>query len=397
LKSDVFFAFLRLGFTAFGGPVAHIGYFRDEFVSRRKWLTDEAYADVVALCQFLPGPASSQVGLAIGMLKAGPWGALAAWTGFTLPSAILMTLAALSLLQLGDAIPAGLLEGLKAVVVAVVAHALIGMGRSLTPDLPRFALAVVAAAVTLYLGGVSGQLIAIAVGILVGLVAFRAAATPAQDETAFAPAIPRPVSLALLVVFALLLVGLPLLASQDQSLIVQIADGFYRSGALVFGGGHVVLPLLQAETVAPGLVGATEFTAGYGLAQAVPGPLFTFSAFLGGAAAIDQGAGTATLFALLALVMVFLPGALLVAAVLPFWATLRVNRTARAALNGVNASVVGILAAALYTPVTTTAINDWTDITIAALALVALALLKWPAWSVVPLGAVLGIAAAQLV
>jgi len=386
-----------LGFTAFGGPVAHIGYFRDEFVSRRKWLTDEAYADVVALCQFLPGPASSQVGLAIGMLKAGPWGALAAWTGFTLPSAILMTLAALSLLQLGDAVPAGLLEGLKAVVVAVVAHALIGMGRSLTPDLPRFALAVVAASVTLYLGGVSGQLIAIAVGILVGLVAFRAAAKPTQDETAFAPAIPRPVSLVLLVVFAFLLVGLPLLASQDQSLIVQIADGFYRSGALVFGGGHVVLPLLQAETVAPGLVGATEFTAGYGLAQAVPGPLFTFSAFLGGAAAIDQGAGPATLFALLALVMVFLPGALLVVAVLPFWATLRVNRTARAALNGVNASVVGILAAALYTPVTTTAINDWTDITIAALALVALALLKWPAWSVVPLGAVLGMATAPLI
>jgi len=397
LTSDVFFAFLRLGFTAFGGPVAHIGYFRDEFVSRRKWLTDEAYADVVALCQFLPGPASSQVGLAIGMLKAGPWGALAAWTGFTLPSAILMTLAALSLLQLGDAVPAGLLEGLKAVVVAVVAHALIGMGRSLTPDLPRFALAVVAASVTLYLGGVSGQLIAIAVGILVGLVAFRAAAKPTQDETAFAPAIPRPVSLVLLVVFAFLLVGLPLLASQDQSLIVQIADGFYRSGALVFGGGHVVLPLLQAETVAPGLVGATEFTAGYGLAQAVPGPLFTFSAFLGGAAAIDQGAGPATLFALLALVMVFLPGALLVVAVLPFWATLRVNRTARAALNGVNASVVGILAAALYTPVTTTAINDWTDITIAALALVALALLKWPAWSVVPLGAVLGMATAPLI
>lgn len=397
MTSDVFFAFLRLGFTAFGGPVAHIGYFRDEFVSRRKWLTDEAYADVVALCQFLPGPASSQVGLAIGMLKAGPLGALAAWTGFTLPSAILMTLAALSLLQLGDAVPAGLLEGLKTVVVAVVAHALIGMGRSLTPDLPRFALAVVAASVTLYLGGVSGQLIAIAVGILVGLVAFRAAAKPTQDETAFAPAIPRPVSLVLLVVFAFLLVGLPLLASQDQSLIVQIADGFYRSGALVFGGGHVVLPLLQAETVAPGLVGATEFTAGYGLAQAVPGPLFTFSAFLGGAAAIDQGAGPATLFALLALVMVFLPGALLVVAVLPFWATLRVNRTARAALNGVNASVVGILAAALYTPVTTTAINDWTDITIAALALVALALLKWPAWSVVPLGAVLGMAAAPLI
>ena len=177
---------------------------------------------------------------------------------------------------------------------------------------------------------------------------------------------------------------------------MQIADGFYRSGALVFGGGHVVLPLLQAETVAPGLVGATEFTAGYGLAQAVPGPLFTFSAFLGGAAGIEHGPAAASLFALLALTMIFLPGALLVAATLPFWTELRANRTARAALNGVNAAVVGILAAALYTPVTTTAINDWTDIAIAGLAFVALALLRWPAWSVVPLGAGLGIAAASI-
>ena len=396
MKSEIFFAFLRLGFTAFGGPVAHIGYFRDEFVARRKWLTDEAYADVVALCQFLPGPASSQVGLAIGMLRAGPWGAFAAWSGFTLPSAVLMTAAALSLLQFGDAIPAGLLEGLKAVVVAVVAHALIGMGKSLTPDLPRLALAVLATAVTLYIGGASGQLIAIGTGLVVGLIAFRTAVPPASDAPDFAPAIPKPVSLALLVAFALLLVGLPLAAAQDQSLAMQIADGFYRSGALVFGGGHVVLPLLQAETVAPGLVGATEFTAGYGLAQAVPGPLFTFSAFLGGAAGIEHGPAAASLFALLALTMIFLPGALLVAATLPFWTELRANRTARAALNGVNAAVVGILAAALYTPVTTTAINDWTDIAIAGLAFVALALLRWPAWSVVPLGAGLGIAAASV-
>lgn len=392
--SDVFFAFLRLGFTAFGGPVAHIGYFRDEFVERRKWLNDEAYADVVALCQFLPGPASSQVGLAIGMLKTGPWGALAAWTGFTLPSAILMTAAALSLVQLGDAIPAGLLEGLKAVVVAVVAHALIGMARSLTPDAPRLLLAGLALAVTLYVGGVAGQLIAIAAGIAIGLVAFRSSAVPAEQSADFVAPIPKPVSLVLLVAFAVLLFGLPFLASHDHSLTTQIADGFYRSGALVFGGGHVVLPLLQAETVVPGLVGATEFTAGYGLAQAVPGPLFTFSAFLGGAAGIDHGAAMASFYALLALVMVFLPGALLVAAALPFWASLRANRTARAALNGVNAAVVGVLAAALCTPVTTTAINDWTDVAIAALAFGALAIMRLPAWSVVPIGAALGMAVA---
>lgn len=394
--SDVFFAFLRLGFTAFGGPVAHIGYFRDEFVERRKWLNDEAYADVVALCQFLPGPASSQVGLAIGMLKAGPWGALAAWTGFTLPSAVLMTAAALSLVQLGEAIPAGLLEGLKAVVVAVVAHALIGMARSLTPDVPRLVLAVLALAVTLYVGGVAGQLIAIAAGIAIGLVAFRSSAVPVEQSADFVAPIPKPVSLILLVVFAVLLFGLPFLASHDHSLATQIADGFYRSGALVFGGGHVVLPLLQAETVVPGLVGATEFTAGYGLAQAVPGPLFTFSAFLGGAAGIDQGAAAASFYALLALVMVFLPGALLVAAALPFWASLRANQTARAALNGVNAAVVGVLAAALYTPVTTTAINDWSDVAIAALAFGALAIMRLPAWSVVPIGAALGMAVAAI-
>ena len=286
--SDVFFAFLRLGFTAFGGPVAHIGYFRDEFVERRKWLNDEAYADVVALCQFLPGPASSQVGLAIGMLKAGPWGALAAWTGFTLPSAILMTAAALSLVQLGEAIPPGLLEGLKAVVVAVVAHALIGMARSLTPDIPRLVLAVFALAVTLYVGGVTGQLIAIGAGIAIGLVAFRSSAVAAEQSADFVAPIPKPVSLILLVAFAVLLFGLPFLASHDHSLAIQIADGFYRSGALVFGGGHVVLPLLQAETVVPGLVGATEFTAGYGLAQAVPGPLFTFSAFSAGRRALTR-------------------------------------------------------------------------------------------------------------
>jgi len=389
--AEVFFVFLRLGLTAFGGPVAHIGYFRDEFVSRRKWISDEGYADLVALCQFLPGPASSQVGLGIGLLRAGAGGALAAWLGFTLPSALLMAGAAFSLLELGEAIPAGLLAGLKAVVVGVVAHALLGMGRSLTPDLPRLLLAAAALAVTLIVGGVAGQLAAIALGIGAGLVLLRGVAPVSERGSGLHAPFPRRLAPLFLVIFAVLLFGLPLLAAKDASLAASIADGFYRSGALVFGGGHVVLPLLQAETVAPGLVGATEFTAGYGLAQAVPGPLFTFAAFLGGAAGLDQGVGTASLLAALALVMVFLPGALLVAAALPFWAGLRANHTARAALTGVNAAVVGILAAALYTPVATSAIHDWSDIVIALLAFAALQFLKWPAWVVVPIGAGLGI------
>lgn len=394
--AEVFFVFLRLGLTAFGGPVAHIGYFRDEFVSRRKWISDEGYADLVALCQFLPGPASSQVGLGIGLLRAGAGGALAAWLGFTLPSALLMAGAAFSLLELGEAIPAGLLAGLKAVVVGVVAHALLGMGRSLTPDLPRLLLAAAALAVTLIVGGVAGQLAAIALGIGAGLVLLRGLAPVSERGSGLHAPFPRRLAPLFLVIFAVLLFGLPLLAAKDASLAASIADGFYRSGALVFGGGHVVLPLLQAETVAPGLVGATEFTAGYGLAQAVPGPLFTFAAFLGGAAGLDQGIGTASLLAALALVMVFLPGALLVAAALPFWAGLRANHTARAALTGVNAAVVGILAAALYTPVATSAIHDWSDIVIALLAFAALHILKWPAWVVVPIGAGLGIGFAAL-
>jgi len=393
---EVFFAFLRLGLTAFGGPVAHIGYFRNEFVDRRKWLTDQAYADLVALCQFLPGPASSQTGLAIGLLRAGPFGALAAWVGFTLPSALLMTAAAISLLQFGDAIPDGTLAGLKAVVVAVVAQALLGMSRNLTPDVQRFAIAVFAAALALIVSGVTGQLIAIAAGALVGLVVCRNALEAKDASADFQVPVSGPVAWAMLALFLLLLFALPTVTSSDKSLAWQIADGFYRSGALVFGGGHVVLPLLQAETVQPGLVGAAEFTAGYGLAQAVPGPLFTFAAFLGGTAGLAGGTGSAVTMAFVAILMIFLPGTLLVFAALPFWADLRRNQVARAALNGVNASVVGILAAALYTPVATTAINRWEDIAIAGLAFLALQFAKLPAWSVVPMGACLGILAAQI-
>lgn len=404
---EVFWAFLRLGLTAFGGPVAHIGYFRNEFVDRRKWLNDETYADLVALSQFLPGPASSQVGFAIGLLRGGFPGAIAAWVGFTLPSAVVMLVAAFSLVEHGDALPAGLLAGLKAVVVAVVAHALIGMGRNLTPDVQRLCLAAAALALVLFVGGVVGQLAAIVLGAFAGLAFLRGeahASSPGDvrvsekgdaSSTIKSP-LARRWALMLFAVFFALLFGLPFLASHQPSLGMQIADGFYRSGALVFGGGHVVLPLLQAETVGQGLVTATEFTAGYGLAQAVPGPLFTFSAFLGGTAALGLGTPAASLFALVALVMIFLPGALLVAAALPFWSALRSNSLARAALNGVNAAVVGILGAALYTPVATTALNHWSDGAIAVVAFFALAVVKLPAWVVVPIGAVLGVGFAAL-
>jgi len=395
---EVFFAFLRLGLTAFGGPVAHIGFFREEFVARRRWLTDAAYADLIALCQFLPGPASSQAGFAIGLMRAGPAGALAAWVGFTLPSALLMSAAALSLVAFSAAVPAGLLAGLKAVVVGVVAHALMGMARSLTPDMPRLVLAGVAAAIAIGFGGVAGQLAAIAAGAMAGFVLFARAPQEADRSAEFAAPLTRRVGVSLLGAVAAGLVLLPLAAAHTSSLALDIADGFYRSGALVFGGGHVVLPLLQAEMVAPGLVDVSQFTAGYGLAQAMPGPLFSVAAFLGAAAATTAGAGTipALGMAVLALVMLFLPGVMLVAAVLPFWARLRQNRTARAALLGVNAAVVGILAAALYHPIATSALTAWTDVLIAAAAFAVLAYGRVPVWALVPAGAVAGVLFAQL-
>ena len=401
---EVFTAFLRLGLTAFGGPVVHIGYFRDEFVRRRGWLDDTAYADLVALCQFLPGPASSQVGIGLGLMRAGLPGALAAWCAFTLPSALLMGLAAFSLIGLGAALPEGMLAGLKAVVVGVVAHALVGMAGSLTPDARRRALAFAALVLALVLGGISGQLAAIGLGAVAGALLLSPAGAGGGAGEAGSPlrgirrrtgAIPVAVAIALLL-------ALPLLArfqaETQGALPLAIADGFYRAGALVFGGGHVVLPLLEAETVRAGHVDAAAFTAGYGLAQAVPGPLFTFSAYLGGVAGLAAGlsAPAAAMLAALALVMIFLPGALLVVGLLPWWGSLRASAVARRTLNGVNAAVVGILAAALYDPVLLTAVDDAGDIAIALAAWAALALLHWPAWAVVPMGAGLGIALAQL-
>ncbi len=383
---DVFRIFLRLGLTSFGGPIAHLAYFRDEFVTRRGWLTERSYADLVALCQFLPGPASSQVGMAVGLSRCGYRGALAAWTGFTLPSAVALILFALGVARYGDAIPAGMLHGLNVVAVAVVAQAVWGMARSLCPDVPRVTLMVMAAFVVLLVPSAWGQVAVIAATGVVGLVRFAPHGTAAHD--------PLPVSLGrrsgllCLALFFILLIALPLLVPVLHSQTVAVIDAFYRAGSLVFGGGHVVLPLLQAEVVPPGWVGNEAFLAGYGAAQAVPGPLFTFAAFLG---ASMTEAPTGWLGGLVCLVALFAPSFLLVAGVLPFWERLRAHARAQAALAGVNAGVVGLLLAALYNPVWTNAIHRPQDFGLAVLAFVALSFWKLPPWLVVASSGVAGV------
>ena len=374
----VFLVFLRLGLTSFGGPVAHLGYFRTEFVERRRWLSERAYADLVALCQFLPGPASSQVGMALGLLRAGYPGALAAWAGFTLPSAIALVLFALGVAQAGDALPADALHGLKVVAVAVVVQAVWGMARTLCPDTARRGFLLLAAALALLLPSAWAQVGVIALAGGAGGLLFKPTTT-APDE-------PLPLRLsrragrAWLALFALLLLGLPLLAQTVPGPALALADAFYRAGALVFGGGHVVLPLLQAEVVPSGWVGQDTFLAGYGAAQAVPGPLFTFAAFLGASMQHAPSGWTGGLIALLA---VFAPSFLLVAGALPFWEQLRRQARVQAALMGINAAVVGLLLAALWNPVITSAIHGLTDVALAALALVALMRWKLPSWAVV--------------
>ena len=385
--------FLRLGLTSFGGPVAHLGYFRDEFVVRRRWLTEHSYADLVALCQFLPGPASSQVGMALGLMRGGWGGALAAWLGFTLPSALALALLGLGFSAGGLGMPEGLVQGLKVVAVAVVAQAVWGMARGLCATAGRAALMLAACAVTLLQPGVVGQLaVMLGAGVLGWWVWGRnqapARAMPgatADASDAWAVPLSRRGGLALLAVFAALLVVLPwsvavVSAADGAASALAVVDAFYRAGALVFGGGHVVLPLLQSAVVEPGWVSADAFLAGYGATQAVPGPLFTFAAFLGAAMAPGwAGAG----LALLAILGIFLPAFFLVAGALPWWAPLRQRAWARGMLAGVNAAVVGLLLAALYQPVATSALHSAADV---ALALVALAaLLRWrvPPWAVV--------------
>jgi chromate transporter len=377
--------FLRLGVTSFGGPVAHLGYFREEFVRRRRWLDDSSYADLVALCQFLPGPASSQVGIAVGLLRAGYAGALAAWVGFTLPSAVAMILFGYGVDALGDAAGSGWLHGLKVAAVAVVAQAVLGMARTLAPDRLRATFAVVAAIIVLAVPSAWGQIGAIVLGGVAGAMLLR---SEVPIEPASLPLqVSRPVGTLLLVLFFVLLIGLPLLASAVPSQALKEFDAFYRAGSLVFGGGHVVLPLLQASVVPPGWVSNDAFLAGYGAAQAVPGPLFTFAAYLG---TVMGPQPNGWLGGLICLVAIFLPSFLLVIGALPFWEQLRRRPLAQAALRGVNAAVVGLLLAALYQPVWTVGITDAADFALAIAAFLLLFMWQTPPWLVVVLSAVAG-------
>lgn len=385
---SVFLIFIRLGLTSFGGPIAHLGYFRDEFVTRRRWLTDRSYGDLVALCQFLPGPASSQVGIALGMSRAGYGGALAAWAGFTLPSAILLILFALGISHHGTALPPGALHGLKVVAVAVVAQAVWGMARNLCTDVPRVSLMAIAACVALLEPSAWGQVSVIAAAGAAGaagLLLFKPGQSSGHEPLPIS--ISRRAGAIWLSLFVALLVGLPLLNQWLPNQTVTMVDAFYRSGSLVFGGGHVVLPLLQAEVVPYGWVSNETFLAGYGAAQAVPGPLFTFAAFLG---ASMNPAPSGWAGGMICLLAIFAPSFLLILGALPFWEQLRRSVRTQAALVGINAAVVGLLLAALYQPVWTNAILQPQDFGLALLALVALMFWKLPPWLVVIASGVTG-------
>ncbi|HKW92473.1 MAG TPA: chromate efflux transporter, partial [Methylomirabilota bacterium] len=376
---EVLQAATRLGLTSFGGPVAHLAYFRDDYVVRRRWIDERTYADLVALCQFLPGPASSQVGIAVGILRAGLLGGLAAWIGFTLPSAIVLVLFGLGIRGL-DLTGAGWLHGLKIAAVAVVAQAVWGMARALCPDRERATIAILAALAMSAWPTAGGQVVVI---VLAGLVGVRllAGTAPAPASTGRVP-VGRPLAIGALAVFFALLLGLPIVRYLAPSHPLAVFDSFYRAGSLVFGGGHVVLPLLQAAVVPPGWVSNSAFLAGYGAAQAVPGPLFTFAGYLG---AVMQAPPSGWAGAVLALVAIFLPSFLLVVGVLPFWHALRARAGFQAALRGINAAVVGLLLAALYNPVWTSAITAPADFALALAAFGLLALWSAPPWLVVAL------------
>jgi len=393
---EVLAVFLKLGLTSFGGPVAHIGYFRREFVERRRWLDDATFTDLVGLCQFLPGPASSQVGFSVGLLRAGWRGGLAAWCGFTLPSVLLLLVFAMLAPSLGGPVGAGLIHGLKLVAVAVVAQAVWDMARKLCPDWQRAGIAVISIAVLGALTTVYAQLVVIALGAVLGLLLCRSARpVPAGLKAGQGGAfrVSHMASIVSLVLFCALLFGLPVAADLYPWMPAKVFDAFYRSGALVFGGGHVVLPLLEQQTVATGWVASNDFLAGYGAAQAVPGPLFTFAAFLGWTIGpgLNHWAGAA-----LATVGIFLPGLLLVVAALPYWQALRARPSMAALLAGVNAAVVGLLAFALYTPVWTSAVRSWRDVAVAVIAFLLLTRWKTPPLIVVALCAAAGVAAAML-
>lgn len=375
---EVFRVFMKLGLTSFGGPIAHLGYFRDELVVRRKWISEEGYADLVALCQFLPGPASSQVGFSLGLLRGGPLGALAAWTAFTLPSALLLILFAYGASWFEGEVGAGILHGLKLVAVAVVAQAVWGMAKTLTPDRERAGIALAAVLLVIFVGGSIGQVAAIIVGGLLGLWLCRGLPPNPIGHLTFG--VSKTIGWSALALFFILLIGLPLIEALASSQSLSLFDAFYRAGALVFGGGHVVLPLLETEVVQTGWVSSDAFLAGYGAAQAVPGPLFTFAAYLG---AVMQPAPAGPVGATIALVAVFLPGLLLVVGALPFWDAFRTKPIAQAAMRGANAAVVGVLGAALYNPVWTSAVLTPADFALALAGFLLLTVWKTAPWIVV--------------
>jgi chromate transporter len=382
---EVLAVFARLGVTSFGGPIAHLGYFHDELVVRRKWLNEKTYTDLVALSQFLPGPASSKVGIAIGLSRAGYAGGFAAWAGFTLPSAIALVLFGFGATAIGDTLGSGWLHGLKVAAVAVVAQAVLGMMRSLAPDRERASVAVAAAAIVLAFPSAWGQVGAMLFGGAAGLSLIRS--TAPTDHVALPHAVSRRAAIAAIALFFLILFGLPVLAASIPSQSLRLVDAFYRAGSLVFGGGHVVLPLLQASVVPPGWVTNDVFLAGYGAAQAVPGPLFTFSAYLGAVMGLPPNGWAG---AILCLVAMFLPSFLLVIGPLPFWDELRARSSAQSALRGVNAAVVGLLLAALYNPVWTAGVTNASDFALAAAAFLLLFMWQTPPWLVVILCAVGG-------
>jgi chromate transporter len=384
---EVFAAFLKLGLTSFGGPIAHLGYFRNEFVERRKWLDEKSYADLVALCQFLPGPASSQVGFTLGIQRGnGLLGGLAAWFAFTVPSALILFAFAMGVAAFTGPVAEGFLHGLKLVAVAVVAQAIWGMSRTLAPDRTRAGIALAAIAMVVIFAGSFGQIAAIALGGCAGLWLCRGEPAPMSGHLNFP--VTRRAGIIALVLFSAFFLIPPIVARATGSQALALFDAFYRSGALVFGGGHVVLPLLQVEVVTPGWVSNEAFLAGYGLAQAVPGPLFTFAAYLG---AVTGPAPNGVAGAVIALVALALPGLLLVYGVLPFWDAMRTQPAAQAAMRGTNAAVVGILGAALYNPVWSSAVLMPRDFALALAGFLLLTLWKSPPWIVVVLLAVAGV------
>ncbi len=414
----VFLVFLRLGLTSFGGPIAHLSYFRQECVDQRHWLSEARYAELVALCQFLPGPASSQVGMALGLMRAGYGGAVAAWVGFTLPSAVLMIAFALSLSQFGHLVSDGVLNGLKWVVVAVVAQAVWGMARTLCTDVPRILLMLMTAVLVSFFPALVWQILILLIAGLAGVLFLRPnlpqapatdrAPTQAAENTPHSPKAnprvqpdPAPIHLSTLDrragayslgLFFLLLLGLPILAHGMPDSIMAVLDAFYRTGALVFGGGHVVLPLLETVVVTPGWMSTSHFLAGYAAAQAVPGPLFSFAAFLGASLPFfaSAGTGSAILGGMLCLMAIFAPSFLLILGVLPFWEQIRHLHALRAALQGINAAVVGLLLAALIHPVASSAIASPNDALMVTLAVISLMRLNCPPWFLVLLGGITG-------